>query len=57
MRFYVEGKETLPVQDYLKRLGFEGYTQSYDRKFYIFEPAGINVQQRTLQRSLLWGFN
>lgn len=52
---YVEGKETLPVQDYLKRLGFEGYTQSYDGEFYIVEPARINAQQRTLQRSLLMG--
>ena len=52
---YVEGKEALPVKDYLKRLGLEGYTQFYDGEFYIVEPARINAQQRTLQRALLMG--
>lgn len=30
---YVEGKESLPVQDYFKRIGLNGYTQFYDGEF------------------------
>jgi predicted metalloprotease with PDZ domain len=50
---YVEGKELLPVQDYLKRAGFEGYTQFYDGEFYIFDSPTATAAQKTVQRSIL----
>lgn len=52
---YVEGKETLPVQEYLNRIGLNGYTQSYDGEFYIFESPTMNVKQRNLLRRILTG--
>ena len=52
---FVEGKESLPVQLYLRRLGFEGYTQFYDAEFYIFESPAISASQKALQQSLMRG--
>ena len=54
-RKYVEGKESLPVQDYLKRLGLNGYTQFYDGEFFIVEAPVVTVSQRRLQLSILTG--
>ena len=39
---YVEGNEVLPVRDWLKRAGFNGYTQFYDGEIHIFESATAN---------------
>jgi predicted metalloprotease with PDZ domain len=52
---YVEGKETLPFTDYLKRAGFEGYTQFYDGEVYVFEAATAGKQAATIRESILNG--
>lgn len=52
---YVEGKESLPVQDYLKQIGLNGYTQFYDGEFYIVDAPVITFRQRRLQQSILTG--
>jgi predicted metalloprotease with PDZ domain len=52
---FVEGNQTLPVQEYLKRIGFEGYTQFYDGEFYIFESPTANASQKALRQSILTG--
>ena len=50
---YVEGKESLPVLEYLNRIGLNGYTQFYDGEFYISESPTMSVKQRTLLRTIL----
>lgn len=52
---YVEGKELLPVQEYLRRIGFEGYTQFYDGEFYIFDSPAMNSTQKAVRQSILTG--
>lgn len=52
---YVEGKESLPVQDYLKRIGLNGYTQFYDGEFFIVEAPVTTVAQKSLKQSILTG--
>jgi predicted metalloprotease with PDZ domain len=52
-RRYVEGRETLPVQEYLKRIGLEGYTQFYDGEFFIFDADTASAEQKALQQSIL----
>lgn len=50
---YVEGKESLPVQDYLKQIGLEGHTQFYDGEFYIIESPSVSAKQKAIQQSIL----
>ena len=52
---YVAGKESLPVQDYLKQIGLNGYTQFYDGEFFIVDAPVTTVRQRSLQQSILTG--
>ena len=52
---YVEGKASLPVQDYLKQIGLNGYTQFYDGEFFIVDAPATTVGQRRLQQSILIG--
>ncbi|HEY5839450.1 MAG TPA: hypothetical protein VIT19_10485, partial [Pyrinomonadaceae bacterium] len=52
---YVEGKESLPVQDYLKRIGLNGYTQFYDGEFFIVEAPVTTVAQKSLKQAILTG--
>ena len=52
---YVEGNEQLPVTDYLKHAGFEGYTQFYDGEIYIFESSSAGRQELAIRQAILTG--
>ena len=54
-RRYVEGKESLAVPNYLKLIGFEGYTQSYDGEFYILDSPTATTEQKAVQQSIFTG--
>jgi predicted metalloprotease with PDZ domain len=50
---HVEGTETLPVLEYLKRSGFEGYTQFYDGEIYISKSASASEKAKMIQRRIM----
>jgi predicted metalloprotease with PDZ domain len=54
-RRYVEGDELLPVQQFLKRAGFEGYTQFYDGEIYILRSSGATKHELAIRQAILRG--
>jgi predicted metalloprotease with PDZ domain len=52
---YVEGKEMLPVSDYLNDIGLAGYTQFYDGEIYIQPFLRATQEAKMMQRSLISG--
>lgn len=52
---YVEGKETLPVMESLKRSGFDGYTQFYDGEIYISESPAASEKAKLIRRAIMRG--
>ena len=54
-RQHVEGNALLPVQQFLKRAGFEGYTQFYDGEIYISRSLHATRQELAVRQAILMG--
>lgn len=51
-RKYVEGSELAPVEDYLRRAGFDGYLVPDDGEIYIKKSFAATAKQSAIQRGL-----
>lgn len=50
---YVSGTETIPLNDYLKKYGLEGYSKSYAGEVYLFKNPTSTNEERELFKKLI----